>query len=622
MRSFNFFSLPPDLIRSLLLQWLSVQGPEVILIYGGPSEEQVGRVISGSGPSLNYDENGSPFYTNADGHPLDPSLDLKALETAPALGFGSAPDIKAYHLILNHDETGKVVYSIGFCKRLESGALSYETKMLIDDDKKKSPLLRYVLENHDVQNPKYSRLFSYNPESDQQRLNSNDELLLKYMAIEIKAAGGLTRDPLKNRVRLNRMSQEAFDWMNGCRKEGWQFMPLNRQLFNNAVKEALLGRLLHHIAFGEESEAMKLIKMDPSLLLSGLRAPVTLCAPEMHCPLIPAFELVAFLGDWFFAREIIGAINHSEKLSESEKIGYKADLLNQLEEVENHGIKMLFDNLLNKGVQILDADTLENNPIERQRYEADVTERNAYHLIIQTHQENEKRQVISCVLGYRYQNPKTGVYEYRQFEIPANHELFQTKALELYEGLKNANNGHGIHHTHYFTRSHCHLDLVREILQKEGVETRCLENMKKQDFRSLLNYFEIGIHAKGWSNDRYREQWYGEICAELRLFSALQWQYWLSDENPWSLNEAEVDRFICRPSRPAGDKNYYNHPIFPLSSFLGDRFIACAGRACGWRGASRGLLKSILKIEGQEWKKLKTFLQAGVNLTSSKTLAL
>jgi hypothetical protein len=602
MRSNNFFNvLPRDLIRSLLTKWLSVEAPKVWVIEGEPSERQKRLLIAGSGPSLTYDENGAPYYVDANGARLKESFkDDGGADTIPALGFGSKPDLKYYHLIWDYSPEGekvKIIYSIGFCKRLENGSFAYESKILDE----KSPLLRYLRE--DFEHPHYSRLFPYDPKTKTYAQNSQDLLLLKYMELEIEAAGGLIRPNLQNRIRMARVSSAAYAWMNG------RGNTVNGQIFNEPLRQARLETLLHHIAYGEESKAVAVIQSDISLLQSIYKGCVQLCAPEMVCPEISVLDLAIFSGDWFFWRKIVEIINASD-LSEKQKQGYKDNFLARLDAVEKYGIEVDFDNLLNKGVQILDADAL--NEENRERYRNDVVSRNAYHLIIQTFKENEKRSVISCVLGYC--DPETK--EYQEREISANEELFHVAALELYEGLKNANDGHGTPLAHYFTRSNRDLSLVREILSTMGVKTHEKNKMMKPaDFEKLQEYFKIGINGFNnerakWTNDRLREQWYGEIGAELRLFTAVVWQFWLSDENPWSLSESEVDRFVSSARRPGGDKNYYNDSIFPLSSSFGDRFDGTRGGGPGCAATLARLLKSILKIEVQERKSLRACLQA------------
>jgi hypothetical protein len=621
MRSNNFFNvLPRDLIRSLLTKWLSVEAPKVWVIEGEPSERQKRLLIAGSGPSLTYDENGAPYYVDANGARLKESFkDDGGADTIPALGFGSKPDLKYYHLIWDYSPEGekvKIIYSIGFCKRLANGAFAYESKILDE----KSPLLRYLRE--DFEHPHYSRLFPYDPKTKTYAQNSQDLLLLKYMELEIEAAGGLIRPNLQNRIRMARVSSAAYAWMNG------RGNTVNGQIFNEPLRQARLETLLHHIAYGEESKAVAVIQSDISLLQSIYKGCVQLCAPEMVCPEISVLDLAIFSGDWFFWRKIVEIINASD-LSEKQKQGYKDNFLARLDAVEKYGIEVDFDNLLNKGVQILDADLL--NKESRTRYQNDVVSRNAYHLIIQTFKENEKRSVISCVLGYCH--PETKEYQ----EISAYNELFRDAALELYEGLKNANDGYGTRHAHYFTRANRDLSLVREILSTMGVKTHEKNKMMKPaDFVKLQEYFQARIDSfkngrATWTDDRLREQWYGEIGACLRLFSATVWQFWLSDESPWSLDESEIDRFIRGAARPVGDKNYYNHPVFPLSSSCGDRFMAGGGAlACDLVLPRRGggpacvrtvvLLKSILKIEQQERLSLRACLQANETLTPSKAL--
>ncbi len=333
----------------------------------------------------------------------------------------------------------------------------------------------------------------------------------------------------------------------------------------------------------KKPERWKYVKMDFSLLQSHLEAPVTFCAPEICCPKITAFELAFLLGDWFLLKEIVQTIESSPTLSDGAKLAYKLDLLHQLEVIEENGCKVIIDNLLNKGVQILDEDVLEANPDERKRYEADVVNRNSYHLIIQMLNENEKRSVISCVLGYK--DPQTGMYA--QKEIDTEEELFNMVALELYEGLKSANNGHGKSHEHFFTRSNRDLTLVRKILKEKcNVETCHEKILKPQDFKELVNYLDIRIRDwPNWMERRLNEQWYGEICAELRLLPPLLWQYWLSDKTPWSSDKRAMVAVINSAVRPIGDKNHFNESIFPLPSSLGDRFSAVSRGRPGLRGS-------------------------------------
>jgi hypothetical protein len=200
-------------------------------------------------------------------------------------------------------------------------------------------------------------------------------------------------------------------------------------------------------------------------------------------------------------------------------------------------------------------------------------------------------------------------------------------ALELYEGLKNANDGHGVRLEHFFTRSNRDLTLVRKILKEKcNVETYYEEMLKPQDFKELLNYFNIRAQdGLGWSVSRLKEQWHGEICAALRLIPPLMWQYWLSEQNPWSLDKGIMEEFINSEAPPGGDKNYYGEDVLPVSFSLGDRFAAAgalpAGRGMGCLSGghvARSLLVSILKVEKQECENLKTILHAELDLTGGQ----
>jgi hypothetical protein len=634
MRPFNFFAdLPassPDAFR-LLCKWLNIQGPHVLLIEGEPSLEQKSAVTAVAGPSLYYDvEKQSGHYVGLK-EPESVVLSEANKKHAPVLSQSNEPDLSVYHLLVGYsDESQGLVFRIGFCKKLGDGSLTYQIQAV----NPQSGLLRYLQE--DFQHPEFSQLFPCNRQNKTRQQASENRLLLKLIESQIQAAGGLVHPHLRNRQRLAMVGKSTHAWMNGAagrevREKGeTQFLPYKDQFFKGlikpgaTIKDRFVEDTLHHIAYGEESQAMNIINLDLSLLLSPNRASVTLCAPEMHCPAITLFELAILLGDWFLAKAIVKAIESSKTLSEGQKLGYKFDLLNQLEEVEENGCRVEFDNLLNKGVQILDADLL--NDVSREHYKNDVVSRNAYHLMIQTFKENEKRTVISCVLGYRAWNPETEKYDYQEKEIFGDEELFHVVALELFEGLKNANNGHDVHHEHYFTRSNRDLSLVRDILEKSGIKTRMSDMMKPTDFKKLQEYFEVRIKGfdndrANWTNDRLREQWYGEIGAEMRLFSPVVWQFWLSDKNPWSSDEAEVDRFINSGSRPIGDKNYYNESIFPSSSSLGDRFIVDRRLRGAGAAARTRSLKSILKIGQQERQNLKTCLQAGLDLTRRRAPA-
>jgi hypothetical protein len=167
---------------------------------------------------------------------------------------------------------------------------------------------------------------------------------------------------------------------------------------------------------------------------------------------------------------------------------------------------------------------------------------------------------------------------------------------------------------------------VRKILKEKcNVETYYEEMLKPQDFKELLNYFNIRAQdGLGWSVSRLKEQWHGEICAALRLIPPLMWQYWLSEQNPWSLDKGIMEKFINSEAPPGGDKNYYGEAVLPVSFSLGDRFAALAQ---GWQSSApsaaggslaRSLLVSILKVEKQECQNLKTILQAELDLTGGQ----
>jgi hypothetical protein len=632
MRPFNFFAdLPsssPDAFR-FLCKWLNIQGPHVLLIEGEPSLEQKAAVTAVAGPSLYYDEDKQSRHYVGLKEPESAVLSEANKKHAPVLAQSNEPDLSVYHLLVGYsDDSKSLIFRIGFCKKSVGGSLSYEIHPVTPQ----SGLLRYLQE--DLQHPEFSQLFTCNRQEKTRQLWSENRLLLKLVESEIQTAGGLIHPHLRNRQRLGMVGKSTHAWMNGAagrevmEKGEIKFKPYLPPFFKGlikpgaTIKDRFVEDALHHIAYGEESQAMNIINLDLSLLLSPNRASVTLCAPEMHCPAITLFELAILLGDWFLAKAIVKAIESSKILTESQKLGYKFDLLNQLEEVEENGCAVEFDNLLNKGVQILDADLL--NDVSREHYKNDVVSRNAYHLMIQTFKENEKRTVISCVLGYRAWNPETEKYDYQEKEIFGDEELFHVVALELFEGLKNANNGHGMPHEHYFTRANRDLALVREILEKSGIKTRTSEMMKPTDFKKLQEYFEVRIQGfdndrANWTNDRLREQWYGEIGAEMRLFSPVVWQFWLSDKNPWSLKDSEVDRFINSVSRPIGDKNYYNESIFPCSSSLGDRFLAWSGPAPRMLWPCASFIKIYLENRAARTSELKDVLagRAGFDSTTS-----
>lgn len=581
MRSLNVFDALLSMgfdVLAYVFQWINIQGPHVRLIEGDPSSEQKAAVTAVAGPGLEFDERTKSWEyvgLNEKEYKSKGEAECGALDIDIKIPSGDLlscrePDLSVYHILVQQpDFVGDFIYQIGFCQKLVNGNLSYQIRTINPE----SALFRYLKE--DLQNPNsfrpspYSQLFCL--KNSTQRV-SKDRLLLQLLEAEIRAAGGLVQPHLRNRKRLAMVSRNTYRIMNGLSNHSVEakICRYDRQLMSGSIKCRVLEDALHHIAYGEEAKVLKIIKMDFSLLLFHLKAPVTFCAPEIHCPKITAFGLAFLLGDWFLLKKIVQAIESSNELIEGSKLAYKLDLLHQLEEIEEKGCKVIFDNLLNKGVQILDADLLEENPGERKRYEADVVNRNSYHLIIKTSVENKKRHVISCVLGYK--DPQTGMYA--QKKIDPEEELFKVVALELYDSLKSANDGHGIDHEHFFTRSNRDLTLVRKILEKLKVTARCEKILKPQDFKSLLNYLNKRIRNFGYWPDGYlREQWYGEIFSELRMLPPLVWQYCLSDENPWSLHKPTMKTFINSMIRPAGDKNFYKEFFFPLSSSLGDRFM-------------------------------------------------
>ena len=214
----NFFPALPLEILQHLFSWLNLHGPKVKLIEGDPTDEER-RILT----AVALNDQGK----------LKPDQ--------------SRPDLSTYHLIADDSTPGKIVYKIGFCNRKTDG-LTYEIKILDP----KSPLLRYVKE--DFQHPGYSKLFD-------DKGQSQDPLLLKYMALEIKAAGGLTRHPLRNRTPLAAICRDANAWMKGMYTTQTQ-----TQLFEHSIRQALLDDLLHHVAYGEQGEAKAILELDPSLL--------------------------------------------------------------------------------------------------------------------------------------------------------------------------------------------------------------------------------------------------------------------------------------------------------------------------------------------------------------------
>ena len=533
-----FNTLQKDMLSEILKR-LNVYGPAVELLEGTPSKEQEESVLAANGPTLEWSDD-KPNYSNN--------------ET-------KKPDLSIYHLIVDDDISGisKKNYSIGFCKRSEGGTLTYETKVLDP----KSPLLRYVTENPSVLDKK----------------RFQDRNLLKYMEQEIKAAGGLVGQRLRDRTHFAAICPDTNAVLNGS--ANW----LEQQLFARAIKQEMLDDLLHHVAYGEQDKAREILNIDPSLLLLTGKN-ISDCSPERTIKATTAFQLAVWNSDWPMWEMMLDVINHPKR-SEKQCQRNKLDLQQRLYDLSENRLEYTIDNLLNKGVRILDANTLAHNREEAIRMKKDVVDRNAYHLIVTTELIDGKSVVKSCVLGFR--DPTS--QQYTQYEVPQNNRLFAI-ANELYQELQNVEDDDGNELQHFVTRREYDLDLVKEVLKELKVETELLKKSSEFDLKPLLSEIVDRIqNDNGWSSKRSVEHWHVNISTLLRELPDFPRR--LLEETEW-LSKNDISNSVKSPGRVDLVKNIYDEVLYPVSRSLGDKFCTTWGGS-GSSGASlRVVVESIL----------------------------
>ena len=543
MRSSLFETLPLDIIK-YLSSLLHLDGPSVTLIEGAPTLKEKNAVTA-----VAIDENRKP--------------DL------------NRPHVNTYHLIAStSSKTGALEYEIGFCKKVrgnlflrKNASLKYTTQKL-DENR---PLLRYVHE--DLIYQKYSKLFPYDAKKEDYLTDSQDRVLLRCIEKEIKAAGGLTAHCLQNRTRLAAVCTNDRALMNGWIRNTEGKKSANQVMLHSILQE-LFKNLCEHESFHEIKEARALLERFPQLLLSQFSGDIVGCAPELTLHGFTFIQKAYLQGNWFFYEMALDVINKSALLSEEKKTFYKKDLLNQIDAVEKGKLEWTLDNLLNKGVRIINADTLENDPSEKERLIEEIVARDGYHLII----KKQDDVISSCTLGYRDPTSK----EYTQHEISKTDPLFAI-AEDLYQRLQNANDGHGANLSHCFTRDHRDLALVKTVLKQQGIETQYRQTASHSDHTDLRVAIEkYSANWISWSLKRSLDHLHGSIYLECRLFPSILWQFWMSKNLPWTRDESRMTAFITKEGCGAVAMNCFGEGLHPLSNFAGDKFYV--GRACAAPG--------------------------------------
>lgn len=577
MRSSLFEALPSDLIR-YISQYLHLNGPSVKLIEGEPNDEEKKAVTATA--------------LNADGK-----------------ADSNRPDLSTYHLIVSNVTTGAIEYKIGFCKKKNDGSLEYTIHTLDE----KSPLLRYVRE--DLTHREYSKLFPFDSKEKRYQTHSTDRVLLRYLEKEIKAAGGLTYHRLlNNRTRLAGLCQKDRAIMNAGMRDNEGKKSTN-QVVQQSILQEFFKDLCDHESFHEIEEARALLERFPQLLLSQFSGDIKGCSPELTLHGFTLIQKAYLQGNWFFYEMALDVIEQSKLLSEEKKAFYKKDVLAQIKVVDEGRLEWTLDNLLNRGVRIIDADTMANNASEKKRFIEEIVERNGYYLMI----KKEVDAITSCSLGYCCPNTK----KYMTHDISTMDPLFGI-AGDLYQRLRHANDGYNNHHSHCFTRDHRDLALVKAVLDGLKVPTLLRQAATPLNFAALLAALQEYIQNWNvWSMERRRDHLHGSIYAECRLFSGILWQLWMSEDLPWTSDEEEMQNFVTGKKSGAVDLNYFKERMLPLSSFLGDKFYAQASLAHDRprRLARRGLLKSILIVESQKRINFTADLQANLNQKRRRRLA-
>lgn len=563
----NPFLLPLDVLRDHIIKRLNVEGPAVLLIEGEPSAEQKKAVTATNAPALAWTEDQKASY-------------LKAHNTLPDTA-GAVPDLNTYHLIIDVDtnDPNKPSYAIGFCAKENNGKFVYRKeavyrKAALDD---KSPLLRYITEN-----PSVLRAFKEG--------RSQDRYLLRYMEHEVAAKEGLIANRFINRTRFAGVNQLTNAWMNG-------FAPIgnHKNAFDQAIKQTMLDELVHYVDYPDEHDqdrttrARKIIEADPSLLLSAHVAKnIRGCTPDRIITAATAFQLAVYNGDWPMWEMMVDVIekydflkhlpkDHYDVLSEDERQKYnetqrqlyKADLFNQINDLEQNGLEVVTDNLLNKGVRILDADVLAQNHNEAERMKQDVIQRNAYQLIIKTTMQDNQRIVQSCQLACCDPNSKQDK-GYREIDIPVNDPLFNI-AHDLYDLLQNPNDGHGWNLQHVVTRDEHVLRLIDQQLFAQGIKTKYTDKMSQFDYRPLLDELKI-LDKKwsDWSNEQFLEHWHVRVSAELRKLPDFVRR--LLSSMPYTWDKNKLSGYVSQAAPAPLSKNIYAERLYPCSRFLGDKF--------------------------------------------------
>lgn len=262
------------------------------------------------------------------------------------------------------------------------------------------------------------------------------------------------------------------------------------------------------------------------------------------------------------------------RYNETQRQVYKADLLSQLDQLDKEGLEIVTDNLLNKGVRILDADVLAQNPEEAARMKQAVIKRNSYQLIIKTSAESFPRQVENCKLAF-YDPSSNENMGYREFVLSEDEFPFH-RALALYFSLHSANDDHGCNLQHMINRDEDVLCLVKNALCARGIATQITKRMDKFDYRSLQAFLKTSAgNDLGLSRSQELEKWHVLVSAELRHVPDFIYRILSSMPESTASDDIDEEELMAHVEQeepmPLND-NVFCNPAYPRSRFLGHKF--------------------------------------------------
>src|SRR3990167_1468226 len=432
--------------------------------------------------------------------------------------------LKSYHLMSDFDSEGQQTYFLGFAKKNVDGCMEYVKVPL----NQKSAFYRVI-----TQDPELISKLKQLKEDDP----SLDRFIRHYLEEAVKAAGGIVKSHLVDRVQMVLVCQEAY------------------ALVHDPLKQELFQEFLFYVALGAQERAESILKGFPEFLLSTYKGDVKSVSEELMFHDATAFQLAVRNDDWHMYKMML---NH---IPEGQQERFKTDLHGQLQALEAHGLSYTLDRLNLCGLRVLEANQQPNpEPTEAQIKEA--CDGNAYHLILH---RDEKGRITQVELGFchsvegQYVRRPLSEGELQRFVLDLNHASF----FQREKGF-----------AHKVVRHKPLLRLAEVEINQLGGNTKISENKTLKDHIDLLLAAYQGY-------DRVRrthvplpalvEQWCVVVgrCQRLCFEAPLLAQYWMSpDIDRWQVQGASSFKGCLRPE---GAPHFYDGiSLFPFDASFAD----------------------------------------------------